>query len=74
MLTPMCAEQITKLTQEEVQAMNQSQLLETIWKGEELYRGATCERDFDHRRGLERSELERVLFLVQNMLQRKKPR
>lgn len=64
-------DRITQLTQEDVRAMDSSALLDAIWTAEAAYKGKRVDQNHDHRRNLERSELERVFFLVRTVLERR---
>ena len=74
MFSQLCADQVAELTREDVKLMDSGELLQAIWLGESLYRSGPADPEHDHRRCLERNELERVLYLVQQMLRYRKPR
>lgn len=64
-------ERITQLTHEEVQAMDSNALLDAIWTAEAAYKESRVDQNHDHRRNLERRELEQVFFLVKTVLERR---
>lgn len=64
-------ERITQLTHEEVQAMDSNALLDAIWTAEAAYKKSRVDQKHDHRRNLERRELEHVFFLVKTVLERR---
>jgi hypothetical protein len=54
--------------------MDSGELMQAIWLGESAYGSRSVAPEHDHRRCLERNELERVLYLVQQVLRCRKPR
>lgn len=74
MFTQLCADQVAQLTREEVRSMDSGELMQAIWLGESAYGSRSVAPEHDHRRCLERNELERVLYLVQQVLRCRKPR
>lgn len=64
-------DRITKLTQEDVRAMDANDLLHAIWTAEEAYKGQRVDPTHDHRRNLDRGELERVFYMVKTVLERR---
>ena len=72
MLVQKCVQQIVDLSPAEIGQMTKSELLEAIWAAELAYRPASVNRECDHRKCLDRSELEHVLKLVQQVLHRRR--
>jgi hypothetical protein len=66
--------EVTELTSDRVKVMSQEELLSAVWTAESLYRSEESPRAHDHRRFLERDELENVFYLVQQVVRRRRGR
>ncbi len=71
MLTAADVQELAELTTEQIQAMSREELLEAVWACEESYKSRRPDTEHDHRRHLDRQELEQVVLLVQQLVRRR---
>jgi hypothetical protein len=65
---------VLRLTRSEVERMSDGELLRAVWLGESTYKRGGLRTKHDHRRHLERKELEHVFYIVQHLVRRRSPR